>query len=379
MRPDDQIRVECDLGTLDRFTSVEITQDLTAPTQAAFELGDDHSWLELRDFVSLGREYRVVVNNRQILRGRIEARDVPFDAGGGASVRFTIRTKLADAMYASANHGIKLGKNAKLKDMLLALYEPLGYAEKDFVFDADVSRNLITGKSETTGKSPPNFEPLQPGRERVEPGAGIYQVASDFLRAHGFMHWDSPDGKIVVSEPNDTQAPTYHFFARSGPSADANNLISISKIEDWSDMPTIIGVYSTKKNVPSASYRNYRGVVKNEEMLGVKTADGRDAFYRPTVIVANGLTKDQAEARARRELSARSKQKDAFEISVDGLSHWDGARAVNYAVDTVAEVDSNVLGVESGNYYVHRVTMRRDPQGGDTTSLTTLRKGIWVV
>lgn len=371
-RKPDEVKVEAvGLGTLDRFTSLEIAQDLTGPTTAGFEVGDDATWNELRDFVEMGTAYRVFVNNRPVLTGRIEARDVPTDVGSGTSVRFTVRTKLADAMYASADPKTRV-KDVAIKDFLLALYAPLGYTEADFVFDADVSRNLVTGKSKTTGKAPVDLEPMKEDQAKVQPPESIYAAADRHLRRFGLMHWDSPDGRIVVGAPNDEQDPLYRFTLVRKPAEGQNNVLGMTRVQDWSELATILGVFGTggKSDYSRAKVRAF---AQDDDAIAA-------GFYRPVVIVADGVnTQALAERAARRELSARSKLKDAWEISVDGLSFWDGASSTNYAIDTVADVFSDLVAGTAGAYYVHRVTMRRDAQNGDTTTLSAIAKGVWVL
>jgi hypothetical protein len=200
----DTVRVEAEgIGSFDRFTSLAISYDLTAPSEAAFEVGDDGSWKELKDYIKPGTKYRVYVNNALKLTGKAILNDVPIDERGSV-VRFSVRTKLADAMYASADPKTRVS-GTSVKDFVLALYAPLGFGPGDFVFDADVSRNLLTGVARTGAKPPPEFESMLENKAKVQPPESIYAAADKHLRRFGLMHWDSPDGKIVVGAPDDEQ------------------------------------------------------------------------------------------------------------------------------------------------------------------------------
>jgi prophage tail gpP-like protein len=97
------------------------------------------------------------------------------------------------------------------------------------------------------------------------------------------------------------------------------------------------------------------------------------------VIILNEGARSQAQvdAQARRERSQRSRRKDAYEITVDGWSYWDGARAIPWAINTTADVDVDVVGGPQGLYYVHRVTCRYDAQGAPVTTLNVVAQGIW--
>jgi hypothetical protein len=77
-------------------------------------------------------------------------------------------------------------------------------------------------------------------------------------------------------------------------------------------------------------------------------------------------------------MSSRRRNMDAWEIESDGLSWWDGNHGVNWATDTFAEIESDLIGRPTGLYYVHRVVCRRDVNG-DKTNLSVVRKGLWVL
>ena len=99
---------------------------------------------------------------------------------------------------------------------------------------------------------------------------------------------------------------------------------------------------------------------------------------RSVVMVAEGVrTNDLALKTALRELSARSKAKDGFQLSTDGFSQWDGHNSLIYAPDTVADVRTDIAGGDAGPYYIMATTFTRSAQDGDTTQLEAVRRGIW--
>jgi prophage tail gpP-like protein len=359
-------------GTLDNFTSLEITNDITMPFEASFEVGDDVSWSSLGDVFALGTKFVVFVNDRKRLTGRVEMNNAPFDVGAGAVIRFAVRTKLADAMFASADQRIQV-KNVSIKDFILKLYEPLGYAESDFIFDQRVSRNLLTGVEKSTGEAPVDLEPIKVEEARVNPPETVYAAADRHLRRHGLMHWDSPDGRIVVGAPNDTQDPSYTFnMFRTVVSGDpnTNNVLSGSRTRDWSSVPGKLGVYGRggKNNFSKAAVK---AAVKDEDVVAA-------GLYRPIIIIAEGIrTQALALAAATREMSARSKRKDSIQIDVDGLSYWDGQRSFDYAPDTTAKIRSDVAGGADEAYYVHSVTLSRSAAAGDKAQLSMVKRGLW--
>lgn len=377
-RPRDTVRVEVISsssqrgGTLDNFTSLEITNDITMPFEASFEVGDDISWSALGDVFALGTQFVVFVNDRKRLTGRVEMNDAPFDADAGAVIRFAVRTKLSDAMFASADQRIQV-RNVSIKQFILKLYAPLGYGEDAFIFDQRVSRNLLTGLEKPTGEAPKDLEPMKVEEARVNPPESIYAAADRHLRRHGLMHWDSPDGRIVVGAPNDSQDPSYTFnMFRTIVSGDpnTNNVLNGSRTRDWSSVPGKLGVFG-RGGKNDFSRAAVIGAVKDDDVVAA-------GLYRPVIIIAEGIrTQALAQAAAARELSARSKRKDGIQINVDGLSYWDGQKTFDFAPDTTAKIRSDVAGGADDAYYVHSVTLTRNASEGDIAQLNMVKRGLW--
>jgi prophage tail gpP-like protein len=375
-RKPDEVKIEVvgangQSGVIDNFTSFSITNDITQPSEASFEFGDDGSFQDLASFTAPGSKFKVFVNGLLRLTGRVEFRDVPFDASAGSVIRFTVKTLLSDAMFASAKQGTKV-KDVSVKEFILGLYSHIGFTESDFVFDPAAARDLMTGRVSKNKGTPQKIEleKIKVDEAQVKPPETIYAAADRHLRRHGLMHWDSPDGKIVVSAPNDTQEPLYYIRCRRGRDASTNNVEGITRTVDYSGIPSILGMFGV------GGKRNYS---KSRVASVVFDQDVIDAgFNRHVTIIAEGIkTPGLAEQAARREMSARSKRKDAFDVSVDGLSWWNGDERVPFGIDTTADVQADVAGGLVGAYYCHRVELSRDASSGDNTKLTLLKAGVW--
>lgn len=353
----------------DRFTTVSITNDISAPSEASFELGDDGSWRDLSHYVAHGSVYKVFINDRLRLTGRVEMSDIPVDAAGGAVVRFTVKTKLQDASYESAAENIRV-KGATLEKFIYELYAPLGYTKNDFVLRASLARDLMTGRSSTNKGNDESLEPIDVDTAKVRPPETIFEAADRHLRRHGLMHWDSPDGKIVIGAPNDSQEPQYYLVQERANQGIHNNILGATRTQDWSGIPTRLGVYGVGGGRGTSRAR-VSAIVEDAELIAA-------GFHRPVKIVAESIrTKSLAERAAQRELSARSKLKDSFDVEIDGLSWWSGKDNIPWGVDTVAEITTDVCGGRVGAYYIHRVISTRDAAGGDRTNLSLVRKGVW--
>lgn len=373
-RPVDRIHVEAvdgNAGTFDRFTSIELTNDLTAPAEAAFECGDDGTFRSFEKIIAFGSIFRVLVNDRLRLTGRVEAHDVPTDAAGGATVRFVIRTKLADAAYASANPKISI-QGATLKQVVLRAYAPLGYLESDFVFKQDLARDLMTGKSSKASQRILDLEPIKLEQAKVSPPETVFEFVERHLLRFHLTHWDSPDGKIVVGAPDDNQQPQYRFQLKVGPHGRNNNVLKAQRVRDLSDAPSLLSVFGIGGKTDFQKTK----IARAYQIPEVAQAK----LYRPVIIVDEALRSgDQAEGRLRREVAARSKKLDSWEIGIDGWSYWDGQTRTPYGIDTCADVDIDTAGGALGSYLVHRTRMRLDPENGATADLSLVRKGLWVI
>jgi prophage tail gpP-like protein len=372
-RPIDRLTIESvdgDAGVFDRWTSFDCVNDLTAPAETSFECGDDGTFRSFEKTIAHGNRFRVVLNDRLRMTGRVEAHDVPTDAQGGATVRFVVRTKLADATFASANPKISI-QGATLKDIILRSYSPLGYLESDFIFKTDVARDLMTGKS-SKGKKKVDLEKLSLEQAKVNPPETIYEFVERHLLRFHLSHWDAPDGKIVVGAPDDQQAPTYRFILKFGSRGVENNVLKAHRVRDLSDAPSLLGVFGIGGKTDFMKSKIARAI----EVPEVAQAK----LYRPVLIMDEAIqNRGQAEGRVRREVAARSRRIDCWEVATDGLSFWDGRSAIPFGIDTTADVEIDTAGGATGQYLVHRTRLRRDPEGGDNAELTLIRKGLWVL
>jgi prophage tail gpP-like protein len=356
-------------AVFDRFTSAQITNDISAPSEALFEVGDDNSWPDLSRFVAHGAKYRVSINGKSRLTGRVEMNDVPMDARAGAVVRFAVRTKLQDAYYASAKEDV-IVKGVSLLEFLLQLYAPLGYVESDFTNRPSLARDLMTGRSSTNQGGESALEPLTIKEAKVKPPETIYEAADRHLRRHGMMHWDSPDGKIVVGAPNDEQAPLYFLATRRTNQGRGNNVLGATRTQDWSGIPSKLGLYGIGGG-RGISRARVSAIAEDSDVTGA-------GFYRPVTVIAEAIrTSELASRAAAREMSMRSKQKDSFDIEIDGLNWWSGTEKVPFGIDTVTEISTDLAGGSVGAYYIHKVVSRRNASDGDVTNLSVVKKGIW--
>jgi hypothetical protein len=353
---------------VDRITQYEITHSLTSPSEARLELGDNGTWAAIREAIAIGRRFQLTLNDRPILTGRLLTRALPLSASAGATVQLTVRTALADAAFASCERFAV--RNATLYDVVVRAYATIGLTEDRLEFQADVARNLLTGKG--AGGSPPtDLAPLLEEDAQVQPPETVFAFVDRHLRRFGLIHWDSPDGKVIIGKPNDEQTPIYR--AQALRSRRGNNVIQARRTEDYEQVPSSIGVYG------QGGGRDYSSALARAVITDPVLTAAR--LWRPTVVMDDGIRTDAlAESHARRELAQRSLQRDSWSVTVPGWTYRDrsGTR-VPYAIDTVVDLAIDVADPAGSPCYVWSLSRSGSAGEGHTTSLTMAAKGVWQI
>lgn len=354
------------------WMTLALTSSMAAPAEASFELGDDTGWERMAELVGLGAQFRVYVDDRLRMTGRVEQLTSTLDARQSVTQRFCLRTKMSDAVFSSAPQGVRL-HGQSIKAFLLQLYAEIGLGEADFDFRGDVSRDIMTGRSSRGGKPLRELDPLKEEDAKVQPPESIFDAADRLLRRHGYLHWDGPDGRIVVAAPDDQQEPiaTLRLF-RGNAASDGqyNNVLSAERGHDVSQAPTHLGVFGMSRKAAQAGAK-VSTVLINADLFN-------RGFRRKTVIIDEAMnTKSLAERRAAREFATRKRGLDSLTVTVDGLSYSDGSDPIPWAPDTTVDVIVEPLGGALGIYYVEEVQMSRNSGDGDATRLLLVKQGVW--
>lgn len=355
---------------VDRATMYEITTDITAPSEARIEMGDNATWKAFQTAIAIGRRFRVTLNGRSLIAGRLLTRAMPLSAGAGATVQLTIRTLVADATFTSCEP-VNLRK-ATLKSVVLQAYASIGATEADFEFNADVARDAITGRSKVTGP-PVNLAAITEQDARVQPPETVHSFVDRHLRRFNLMHWDGGNGKIVVGKPNDFQSASYLLQCmRNSPRG--NNILDVRRTEDYEQVPGELIVYG------QGGGRDYtrtkiKGTATDATLLAAVPVLRRRTF----IIDESVTTPALAMARAKREMAMRALQRDSWDVSVSGWCHRYSSRLVPYTIDTVADLVVDTVSPVAAPYYIWRVTYSGDATNGHSARMTLAAKGVWSV
>ncbi len=377
--PIDRVRVEA-LGApgsaagefnFEDFTTFALHSTMLGPSEASFELGDDTAYSRLSELLGLGARFRVFVNDRLRLTSRVELLETALSADRSMTQSFTVRTRLTDAVFSSAPVGVRV-KNLSIKQFILGVYASIGLTEKDFDFRGDLSRDLMTGRTTRGGKSPRPLDPLKEDEAKVQPPESCFSAVDRHLRRHGLLHWDGPDGRIVVAAPDDEQEPSYVLRTLSGDEGQYNNVLDAQRTQDVSEAPTELGVFGTgaKGGEPRA---RASAIAQNPKLIAA-------GFKRRAAIVDEAMrNKEAATRRASREIAQRNRGLERIVCTVDGISYRDGLDPIPWVPDTTADCYFEMLGGALGVYYLEDVQMSRDAERGDASRLTMVQKGVWVL
>lgn len=369
-RPPENVWIECDRGRFDRFRSIEVTTDIFGEAQAVFEIADDRAWRTIRDLLAPGRDFTVYASGLLVFTGRVDCAELPVTTDEGTVVQVVLRTRMADARVAGADPKVVLA-NTSIREFILRLFAGVGLTERDFLFTPETDRDVVTGRKGSK-PAPVDLEPLKADQAKVLPTESIADCAKRHLERHHLMLWESATGLICVGLPSDTQPPFYRFEQREG----VCNFRSARPVRDWGETPSELWVYGGGVGKDAANAK-VKGVAVDYDLVIEANRSGN--FRRPVVLAVEGA-KDQARAdlQARRELSARSRRKAAWTIDVDEWAQWDGARAMPYAINTTAIVDTDMHQGTDLNGVFLVTGVRKTLSSDETTraSLTLLRQGL---
>ncbi len=194
--------------------------------------------------------------------------------------------------------------------------------------------------------------------DQAKPGVGekIWEFIERHAKRLGLMLWFSPDGKLILSSPNYGSAPLYRFVKRLVDNPrDPNNVISSSGIDRIGDRCSHVTVYG-------------RGGGRHPERSSYTSTaiDTEVPFYCPRYLQDDTVRSvEGAEARAVRDVSTMRAK--GFEYSCSVADHGQGD--VIYAIDNMAQVIDEVIGVQ-GEFYITSRTFKRSRESGDATRTT---------
>lgn len=233
-------------------------------------------------------------------------------------------------------------------------------------FTGNPRRRLKLGLAASIAATRSPIEPVHV--IQVEPGEKAADKLTEYARRINLLVNVSPDGKLCLFRPNDTQKPLYSLRNRIGDTG--NNILSSEVVENaatrWTEV-VVVGeqlaseTYAIDSTNPNATKK--RGVVKHPGNLPFthrKTQADGEMFQ-------NGLAQRQAEWVYKRGLF------DSWYMTAKVAEHYQNGTW--WESDTVAHVVDDDCGVE-GNLYVARVQCSGSKTTGDETAILLRRPGL---
>lgn len=351
-----------------KWKEYSIDSDFLTPTDGwTVTFGTEAEWGRIRYSCEPGLPFRILVDGAPQLTGWIDSQHVAADADGGTVVTLTGRDYLMPLVKSNVHPStVVKGRTAAelVESVVRQVYRNADGSFPVVLTDNDANRQLVTGADKAVGKKKKAhrkdaFEYCQP---HVNESA--FEFLSRNLRRYGMWLWATESGDIVVSSPNYDQEPSYQVTRKRG-----DRMVHVTTAEWTYD----------KTNVPSHVYIRGKSKSKDWDKKDVKasavdpdwTAYGR--VFCPMFVQHDEATSDaEAYAFALQELSRLRQDERVYTCTVKG--HSDPRTGRVYALDTVAHVEDEVLGV-SQDLYVVRRTFRRSVTGGTTTELKMVPLG----
>jgi prophage tail gpP-like protein len=316
--------------------------------------------------------------------GRLDDVEIEESKDGGGTVSVAGRDHMAAIVD---SHIIPVGQFEKgtlgevfmrlLTDTMPGQPAPF-YAKSKVVINNDANRVLLTGKANTSGatkqfllqqaKDIANTS-THPTAKRVaravqhtvdqvkpHPGETVYAYLQRHAARFGLMIWGTADGSVVLGRPHYDQAPLYELRMRQGADGVANNVEKFHQRTSSKNRPSEVHVYGKSTNGDQYASKVH-AIVKDDEIDTM-------GLWRPlTISDPNARNFEEAERRARREMSLRRQTGDVIHAIVRDHSSDQG---VVYSTDTIASVVWDKRGIADDRYVVSRTFTRSRGQGTQT-------------
>lgn len=246
----------------------------------------------------------------------------------------------------------------------------------------DANRRALTGKATHTRGALRDVENLRISDSTAGGGAikkhiqsQLGERAYEFLKRHldraGLFLWCTANGEFVLSEPNPHQAPLYRIQRSQGAFREFSDVVDHHFQNDTTQRFSEIHVY-TRGETKKAGRSTTVATVHDTEMEGW-------GFHRPVVLRdTNADTPKKAEYMGRRKMAESRRQ--GWKLSYTVAGHTAGSPLggrVNWAPDTLVEVNDERLGIQEETFWIESVTFNGSPQATTTIELMRPRDLIF--
>lgn len=314
----------------------------------------------------------------------------------GATVRdFRGLDYVSEIVECNVDPGVKITEGMTLQAAVKHVCSPCGI--EIVLGDAAVMRRLRSGVSTITHRAPKDFRELKQKELVPEAGKGIYEFLNPIAARHGCtIQPGTARNELMLDAPLFEQDPIAHL--RRSIDGGSNNITEAEADRDWSRYPSFVQVtgFEYSQEAESTPKQSRMSLSTNEEtgklpeidrIVGGTVAIGRRKPDKPigdpghlyrylSLKDDKAQTQAQVEAAARRMLAERTK--DTLEYTATLRGHTDVTTGAVWTVGTIVQVDDEVARVHEPLWIAKR-TLRYDPAGGATTTITCWRPGTFVI
>jgi prophage tail gpP-like protein len=370
-------RYQVKLGILTQPSAFSLT--LGAGSNLAQQQGLAHENLpELIAKLQPNTRFELFLDDTLMMTGRL-------DGHSSSSPTGTLTVQGRDRL-APLHDAFLLQEQSYKDDTYLALVrkvlDSVGLQEAKLLTSNDDNRRTLTSKATRTTGSLRAVETLRITDENASGGtlkkhiqSKLGERAYEFLKRHldraGLFLWCTADGDFVLSEPNPHQAPLYRIQRSQGAFLEFSDVSDHQYQNDTTQRFSEVHVY-TRGETRKAGRSTTVATVHDTEMEAW-------GFKRPVVLRdVNADTLKKAEYMGRRKMAEARRQ--GWRLSYTVAGHTAGSPLggrVNWAPDTLIEVNDERLGIREEVFWVESVTFNGSPQATTTIDLMRPRDLIF--
>lgn len=313
------------------------------------------------------------------LVGRVDRTRVGHN---GSIVSVEGRDYIADMVECNIDPNVKVGANTELDDALLEAMGPVAVLSITD-FENILFSEARAGKHIKRKKRKRRRRKLQDYKSK--PGEGIYEFCNRLVARHGATIQPTLDrNQVVLDAPDYTQTPLYTLTRTDDPTrSNANTIVTGEADRDYSSFPTY-AIFTGVVGAPGAPTAGMTKVFKMVELAKAFNSEMGEILSRaieperPELITdVTGLlyrllyhrdqearTPEDLELGAKRAIAERLKNTLCYRCTVKG--HADPRTGAIYTINTMANVNDAITGVNEPLWISKRTLRYRDGEGAFT-------------
>lgn len=215
----------------------------------------------------------------------------------------------------------------------------------------------------------------------VDVGETVWEAISKAAEANGLWQWFSPEGVLIVGEPNPKTATVAHLVLRRD--GIGNNVQSLTYHRSLNNRYSSVTVLSQTTKTDPLFYQDVEGTADNEAEadntqpnIKATLTDGGVSRYRPKIVMASDC-ENLAAARAKAKKIMVDGQLNGHNLTAVVKGHYTES-GVQWQPRQRVTVFSELHDI-NGTFFIMGRKFKLSRVGGKTTELRLKQDGIWQV